>query len=78
MALMVHNAKTLALLLQKASVGWGTPGEGKEPLLQGVDFMVSRGHRILVLGANGAGKTTLLKVLAGCSCSFSTATCLFA
>ena len=65
-------------MLQKASVGWGSPGEGKQPLLQGVDFMVSRGHRILVLGANGAGKTTLLKVLAGQSCRFATASCLFA
>ena len=78
MALMVHKAKPLALLLQKASVGWGAPGQGKEPLLQGGDFMVSRGHRILVLGANGAGKTTLLKVLAGQSSHFVSASCLFA
>jgi len=38
---------------------------GNLVLLDGVDFSITRGSRIGLLGRNGAGKTTLLKVLAG-------------
>ena len=34
-------------------------------LLDGVDFSITRGNRIGLLGRNGVGKTSLLKVLAG-------------
>jgi CCR4-NOT complex subunit CAF16 len=34
-------------------------------VLDGVDLVVERGRRVLVIGANGAGKTTLLRVIAG-------------
>ena len=38
---------------------------GNLVLLDGVDFKVSKGSKIGLLGRNGAGKTTVLKVLAG-------------
>jgi len=38
---------------------------GDLALLDGVDFSITRGTRLGLLGRNGAGKTTLLKVLAG-------------
>jgi ATPase subunit of ABC transporter with duplicated ATPase domains len=38
---------------------------GDEPVLDGIDFTVSRGEVFLVVGVNGAGKTTLLRCLAG-------------
>ena len=48
------------LRLDKASLHYGNLA-----LLDGVDFSITRGNRIGLLGRNGAGKTTLLKVLAG-------------
>ncbi len=38
---------------------------GNLDLLDGVDFSITRGTRLGLLGRNGAGKTSLLKVLAG-------------
>jgi len=43
-----------------AAFGWG-----ERPLLQGVDFMLERGGKYVVLGPNGVGKSTLLKALSG-------------
>ncbi len=48
------------LRLDNASLHYGNLA-----LLDGVDFSVSKGNKIGLLGRNGAGKTTLLKVLAG-------------
>ena len=48
------------LRLDKASLHYGNLA-----LLDGVDFSITKGNRIGLLGRNGAGKTTLLKVLAG-------------
>jgi len=36
-----------------------------EPILQGVDFDVSAGRRVGLLGPNGSGKTTLLRAIGG-------------
>lgn len=43
----------------------GTPIDGQEPLIKGMDLKLAPGSCCLLLGANGAGKTTLLKILGG-------------
>jgi len=48
------------LRLTGASLHYGTL-----VLLEAVDFSISRGDKIGLLGRNGAGKTTFLKILAG-------------
>jgi len=39
--------------------------DGGAPLIRGLDFTLSAGERICVVGPNGKGNTTLLKLLAG-------------
>lgn len=40
-------------------------GYAEAPVLDGVDFVLERGRKILLLGPNGAGKTTLLRCILG-------------
>ncbi|GLX02548.1 ABC-F family ATP-binding cassette domain-containing protein [Microtetraspora sp. NBRC 16547] len=42
-----------------------TKAYGNHRVLTGVDLVVDRGGRLVILGLNGAGKTTLLRILAG-------------
>ena len=38
---------------------------GIQPILQNINFNISAGERIGLIGANGSGKTTLMRILAG-------------
>jgi ATPase subunit of ABC transporter with duplicated ATPase domains len=38
---------------------------GERPVLCGINFEISRGQRLAVIGPNGIGKSTLIKILAG-------------
>jgi len=49
------------LRLDRAAFGW----EPSSPLFEGVDMVVERGMRLVIVGPNGAGKSTLLWALAG-------------
>jgi urea ABC transporter ATP-binding protein UrtE len=42
-----------------------TAGYGSGPVLINLDFKVSKGDRVAVLGRNGVGKTTLLRAIIG-------------
>lgn len=37
----------------------------EKPLLDGVDFSVSKGQKIALVAQNGMGKSTLLKIIMG-------------
>ena len=46
--------------LDNVSLNFGT-----HVLLDAVDFQITKGERIGLLGRNGAGKTTFMKLIAG-------------
>ncbi len=51
---------TVLLTLEDISLTWGV-----HPLLDHVEFQMSSGERVCLLGRNGEGKSTLLKVITG-------------
>ncbi len=44
---------------------------GAQPILKNINFNISAGGRIGLIGANGSGKTTLMRILAGVECADS-------
>ena len=58
------DAARSAILEASAVVKVFRGGDGGEVrVLEGVDFAVSRGEMVAIIGASGAGKSTLLHVL---------------
>ena len=52
----------LSPLLRVRGAGWRARGLS---IIDGIDFDVSTGELVAVMGKNGAGKTTLLDLIAG-------------
>jgi capsular polysaccharide transport system ATP-binding protein len=50
--------------LSNVSKAYAT-SSGKVHVLEGVDFQVSRGESVGILGRNGAGKSTLIRIISG-------------
>jgi len=51
--------------LRRVSHGYGTKDDEEYELLKDVDFMVTPGDKIGIVGGNGKGKSTLLRLLMG-------------
>jgi len=55
---VVPKRNNLALRVKKLTIGY------QKPLVENIEFEMTFGERLLILGLNGQGKTTLLKTLA--------------
>lgn len=55
------DAENLVINLKDIRFGY----EGRTPIFESLDFRVSQGRRVGLLGANGSGKTTLFHIIMG-------------
>jgi ABC-type polysaccharide/polyol phosphate transport system ATPase subunit len=58
-----YHSRTVKDVLIRAARG--EPLSERRPVLQGVDFRVSPGERVGIVGRNGAGKSTLFRLMSG-------------
>lgn len=61
---VTREKKTEAVRVEFCHVGFTYPGS-ESPTLKNLDFTISAGEKIALVGLNGAGKTTLVKLLCG-------------
>ncbi len=55
-----------AIMLEGIHMAYVSPGGNRSlPVYSGLDLLIERGERTVLVGPNGAGKSTLLKILAG-------------
>ena len=56
----------LVVTLDKITKSYGGPN-----IIDGLDFVLEKGERLVVAGRNGAGKSTLLRIIAGADTDFT-------
>ena len=60
-----ERAPNPLLVLEKLDAGYRLDDDSEKIIVHGIDFSLTAGQRIGLLGVNGAGKSTLIKTIAG-------------
>lgn len=51
--------------MNNISIKQGSKSYGSRPILENVNFSISEGQKLAIVGSNGEGKSTLLKIISG-------------